>query len=79
MKKHKTIDINEPNERFCDELNGASDVRILSLILHLYIEYYLNELIKLKFDEVPNENKDRIKELVYLDYNSVTTDDMRFK
>lgn len=51
MTKHKTIDNEELGNRLCEEMDRASDVRILSLIIHLYIEYYLNELIRLKFDE----------------------------
>jgi len=51
MKRHKTIDNDELIDKLCDEVNKASDVRYLSLIPHLYIEYYLNELISLKFDK----------------------------
>ncbi len=51
MKKHKSIDNEEMVKRICDEVNETSNIRYLSLSIHLYIEYYLNELIRLKFDD----------------------------
>ena len=51
FKKHKTIDNEVLGKRLCDEVNRVSDVKTLSLSLHLHIEYYLYELIKLKFYE----------------------------
>ena len=51
MKKHRTIDNDELMDRLSDEVNKAPDIRYLSIISHLYVEYYLNELIRLKFVE----------------------------
>ena len=51
MKKHRTIDEDELMCRLSDEVNKAPDIRYLSIISHLYVEYYLNELISLKFVE----------------------------
>jgi len=51
MIKHKTIDNDELMESLCNDLNDAPDIRYLSISSHLYVEYYLNELIRLKFDE----------------------------
>lgn len=49
MKKHKTHEHNFLSERMCDEFNDARNVRELALVTHLYIEYFVNELIVAKF------------------------------
>jgi len=44
----------------CDEFNDARDVRELALVAHLYIEYFVNELIvaKLKSPEIVIDDRD---------------------
>ena len=45
MKKHKKHEHNLLSERLCDEFNEANNIRELALIAHLYVEYYINEII----------------------------------
>lgn len=54
MKRHQTHDDDFLGERMCDEFNEARNVKELALIAHLYIEYFVNELIlaKLKKPEI---------------------------
>ena len=49
MRKHRTFDPDEIGERHCDEFNEAKNLRELSIIALLYIEYYLNEILLEKF------------------------------
>lgn len=45
MKKHKTHQHNFIVERMCDDFNDARDLRELTLVTHLYLEYFINELV----------------------------------
>lgn len=49
MKKHKTQEHNILCERMCDEFNAARSVKELALIAHLYLEYFVNELVLSEF------------------------------
>jgi hypothetical protein len=51
MKRHKTHEHNLLGERMCDEFNDAQSVKELALIAHLYVEYYVNELVVAKFEK----------------------------
>ena len=60
MKKHKTYERNSLNERICDEFNDARNLRELSYIALLYVEYYINEILirKLQYPEkIIDENE----------------------
>ncbi len=50
MKRHTVIENDVLMENLCDEVNDAEDIKPLSLILQLYIEYFISELIRLKFN-----------------------------
>lgn len=45
MKRHKTQEHNYLSERLCDEFNQAKNIKELALVAHLYVEYFVNELI----------------------------------
>lgn len=49
MKRHRTHEHNLLSERMCDEFNDTRNMRDLALVTHLYIEYFVNELIIAKF------------------------------
>jgi len=53
MKRHRTYEHNLLIERMCDEFNEARNVKELALIAHLYLEYFVNELVIVIFKE-PN-------------------------
>ncbi|MCG8401713.1 MAG: hypothetical protein MJA84_08960 [Firmicutes bacterium] len=45
MKKHKSYQPSRIGERMCDEFNEAKSFRETVFIAHLYIEYYINEIL----------------------------------
>jgi hypothetical protein len=49
MKRHKTHEHNALLDRMCDEFNDARAVKELALIAHLYVEYFVNELVLSEF------------------------------
>lgn len=51
MKRHKTHEHNLLVERMCDEFNDACTVKELALVAHIYIEYFVNELIVARFND----------------------------
>lgn len=60
MKKHKTHEHNVISDRLCDEFNDAANTRELAYVAHLYVEYFLNELIvaTFKFPELIIDSND---------------------
>ena len=48
MKRHRTHEHNLLIDRMCDEFNDVHNVRELALVTHLYVEYFMNELIVAK-------------------------------
>lgn len=51
MKRHKRHEHNVLGERMVDEFNEANTVKELALIAHLYVEYFINELIVVRFTD----------------------------
>ena len=45
MKRHRRFNPDELMERLLDEFNSIEGLRFLSSVAHLYVEYFLNELI----------------------------------
>lgn len=58
MKKHQKYSDDKVMRRLADELNSIKDIRLLSLVGNLYVEYYINEIItkKLKNPELIIDN-----------------------
>jgi len=59
MKKHKAIYESELMENLVNEFNDIEELRFLSIITHMYVEYFLNEIIcnKISKPELIIDNK----------------------
>ncbi|MCH7648924.1 MAG: hypothetical protein IIA83_09990 [Thaumarchaeota archaeon] len=52
----KSASISDTFERMCKELNGIHDTRYFIVMLHLYLEFWMNQIIEKKC-----KNPDKIK------------------
>lgn len=51
MRKHKRVEHDKLMDRLCEEFNEIRNLRFLSIIAHLYVEYFLDEIICIKFKQ----------------------------